>query len=156
MGDKYNIIVWIMTLYIHSIMTLYIHSNKEYINGIKTWSFCLYFFFKKMEWIMLHSYRLKHRIIYNTKWVYCIQDIDGETKINIIFCRKQKVKDTVIYTFACTWLVKKCFPILQTESDTFLQLITTKYMKLPLVVETNSHICIVKQNTGMLYVSLIN
>lgn len=29
-------------------------------------------------------------------------------------------------------------------------------MKLPLVVETNSHICIVKQNTGMLYVSLIN
>lgn len=30
------------------------------------------------------------------------------------------------------------------------------YTKLPLVVETNSHICIVKQNTGMLYVSLIN
>lgn len=152
MGDKYNIIVWIMTLYIHSIMTLYIHSNKEYINGIKTWSFCLYLFFKKMEWIMLHSYRLKHRIIYNTKWVYCIQDIDGETKINIIFCRKQKVKYTVIYIFACTWLVK--------NTDWIRHIFTTYhnkvYTKLPLVVETNSHICIVKQNTGMLYVSLIN
>lgn len=152
MGDKYNIIVWIMTLYIHSIMTLYIHSNKEYINGIKTWSFCLYLFFKKMEWIMLHSYRLKHRIIYNTKWVYCIQDIDGETKINIIFCRKQKVKYTVIYIFTCTWLVK--------NTDWIRHIFTTYhnkvYTKLPLVVETNSHICIVKQNTGMLYVSLIN
>lgn len=152
MGDKYNIIVWIMTLYIHSIMTLYIHSNKEYINGIKTWSFCLYLFLKKMEWIMLHSYRLKHRIIYNTKWVYCIQDIDGETKINIIFCRKQKVKYTVINIFACTWLVK--------FTDWIRHIFTTYhnkvYTKLPLVVETNSHICIVKQNTGMLYVSLIN